>query len=162
MSDDLQSVLDSLAGLIVDGSPHAIALGFKLVSVTPGKAIMLAPYSKDLIGDPETGVLHGGVVTALLDHVCGIAAFSGFGAQDTPATLDLRIDYMRPATPGQDLIAEAECVRAHGLMAFVRATAHDGDAENPVAIAQAAFMITKASVAAHDRTRKSMEDGQKA
>jgi uncharacterized protein (TIGR00369 family) len=161
MSDDLQATLDSLAGLIVDGSAHAVALGFQLVSVTPGKAIMQAPYSEDLVGDPETGVLHGGVVTALLDHACGIAAFAGFGARDTPATLDLRIDYMRPAIPGKALIAEASCVRAHGLMAFVRATAHDGDVEDPVAIAQAAFMITKASVAAQERARKSFEGGEK-
>lgn len=159
MSDDLQATLDSIAPLIVDGSPHAVALGFKLESVTPGAAVMRAPYSKDLVGDPETGVLHGGVVTALLDHVCGIAAFSGFGASDTPATLDLRIDYMRPAEPGRDIIAEAASLRAHGLVAFVRATAHDGDPDDPVAIAQAAFMITKASVAAQERARKAIENG---
>ena len=121
---------------------------------------MRAPYREDLIGDPETGVLHGGVVTALLDHACGIAAFSGLGAMDTPATLDLRIDYMRPATPGRDVIAEAECQRSEGLIIFVRASAHDGDPDDPVAIAQAAFMITKASQAAHDRAKKAIERGE--
>lgn len=159
MAEDLQATLNAVAELIVDGSPHAVALGFKLESVTPDCAIMRAPYSEDLVGDPETGVLHGGVVTALLDHVCGIAAFAGFGASDTPATLDLRIDYMRPAEPGKDIIATASSLRAHGLVAFVRATAHDGDPDDPVAIAQAAFMITKASKAAQDRARKAVQEG---
>lgn len=159
MTDDIQAQLEALAPLLVDGSPHAQALGFKLESLGPGRAVMRAPYSEDLIGDPETGVLHGGVITALLDHVCGIAAFAGFGAKDTPATLDLRIDYMRPAEPGKDVIAEAVSLRSHGLVAFVRATAHDGDIDDPVAIAQAAFMITKVSQEAQERVRKSFENG---
>lgn len=156
MDDDIQHRLDTIAPLIVDGSPHAVALGFRIDRLTPGKAAMSAPYSEALIGDPETGTLHGGVITALLDHVCGMAAFGGLGAKDTPATLDLRIDYMRPARPGLDIHAEAECLKSHGLVAFVRATAHDGDIEDPVAIAQAAFMITRASKAAQERAMKAM------
>lgn len=156
MDDDIQARLDSLAPLIVEGSPHAVALGFRIDALTPGKAAMSAPYDSRFIGDPETGTLHGGVITALLDHVCGLAAFGGFGAKDTPATLDLRIDYMRPARPGQDVFAVAECLKSHGLVAFVRATAHDGDIEDPVAIAQAAFMITRASKAAQERALKAM------
>ena len=50
--------------------------------------------------------------------------------------------------------AEARSLKSHGLVAFVRATAHDGDPEDPVAIAQAAFMITKASKAAQERARR--------
>lgn len=158
--DDLQALLDELAPLLVDGSPHAVALGLKLVSLTPGQAVMCAPYSPALIGDPHSGILHGGVITALLDHVCGLAAFSGFGGHDTPATLDLRLDYMRPARPGLDVTAEAVCLKSHGLVAFVRATAHDGDIDDPVATAQAAFMITRASQAAQDRAMTALRNGQ--
>jgi uncharacterized protein (TIGR00369 family) len=159
MSESLQDLLNRLAPLIVDGSPHAQALGLALDGLGPGRATMRAPYNKELIGDPETGVLHGGVVTALLDHACGVAAFSGLGAKETPATLDLRIDYMRPAEPGKDIIAEAECVRAHGLIAFVRASAHDGDESDPVATAQAAFMVTRPSQQAAERVRKAIATG---
>jgi len=160
MAESLQDLLNRLAPLLVDGSPHAMALGFTLEGLGPGNAQMRAPYREDLVGDPETGVLHGGVVTALLDHACGIAAFSGLGANDTPATLDLRIDYMRPAEPGKDVVAEAECVRAHGLIAFVRAIAHDGDESDPVASAQAAFMVTRPSSEAAAKARKAIETGQ--
>ena len=159
MTPERQKFLDDLALLLVDGSPHAVALGFKVDKVGEGDATMRLPYQEALVGDPETGVIHGGAVTALLDHVCGLAAFTGFGGEDTPATLDLRIDYMRPAEPGKDIIAEAVSLRSHGLVCFVRATAHDGDDGDPVAIAQAAFMITNASKAAQDRARKVIEDG---
>tara|TARA_R110000868_G_scaffold5138_1_gene31736 strand:+ start:15693 stop:16196 length:504 start_codon:yes stop_codon:yes gene_type:complete len=158
--ENLQALLDELAPLLVDGSPHAVALGLTLVSLKPGLAVMRAPYSPDLVGDPESGILYGGVITALLDHVCGLAAFSGFGGQNTPATLDLRLDYMRPAKPGLDVTAEAVCLKSHGLVAFVRATAHDGDIDDPVATAQAAFMLTKASKAAQDRAVKAIQDGR--
>ena len=160
MSQDIQSLLDELGPLVVDGSPHARALGLKLDKLTPGTATMRVSYREDLIGDPETGTLHGGVITALLDHACGVAAFSGFGAQTSPATLDLRIDYMRPARPNMDVIAEAICLRSHGLIAFVRATAHDGDIDDPVAIAQAAFMISKASAAAEERAKRAIARGE--
>jgi len=159
MPESLQQLLNRLAPLIVDGSPHAQALGLALDGLGPGRATMRAPYREDLIGDPETKVMHGGVVTALLDHACGVAAFSGLGAKETPATLDLRIDYMRPAEPGKDIIAEAECIRAHGLIAFVRATAHDGDESDPVATASAAFMVTRPSQQAAERVKKAIETG---
>lgn len=160
MTDDIQQRLETLAPLIVDGSPHAVALGLTIVSLTARETVMRAPYRDDLIGDPETGTLHGGVITALLDHACGIAAFAGFGASDTPSTLDLRIDYMRPARPGCDITAIADSLKCHGLVSFVRAIAHDGDPEDPVALAQAAFMISGTSKAAHDRAMDRIAQGK--
>ncbi|KAA5803321.1 PaaI family thioesterase [Alkalicaulis satelles] len=160
MSQDLQSRLDQLAPLLVAGSPHAADLGFTLDAVSPGKAVVRAPYRDDLIGDPETGVMHGGVVTALLDHAAGTAAFAGLGGDKALATLDLRIDYMRPAKPGCDVIAEAHTVKVSGLIAFVSAIAHDGDRTDPVATAHAAFMVSRVSQEAADRVRADIEAGR--
>jgi uncharacterized protein (TIGR00369 family) len=159
MSDDIQAHLDSLRPFLVDGSPHAAALGFQLETITPNGASIRAPYREDLIGDPETRVLHGGVVTALLDHACGMAAFAAMGGKKANATLDLRLDYMRPARPGEDVLAEAECVKVSGLFAFVSAIAHDGNRDDPVARATAAFMVTKAGEAAAKRARAELKAG---
>lgn len=159
MSDDLQARLDELAPLLVDGSPHAVDLGLKLEAISPGRAILRAAYRDDLVGDPDTGVMHGGVVTALLDHACGTAAFAGLGGDKATATLDLRLDYMRPATPGRDVIAEAQTIKVSGLIAFVSAIAHDGDRLDPVATAHAAFMVTKVSQEAARRAREELENG---
>jgi uncharacterized protein (TIGR00369 family) len=159
MSDDLQARLDQLAPLLVAGSPHAVDLGFTLEAIRPGEAVMRAAYRDDLVGDPETGVMHGGVVTALLDHASGTAAFAGLGGDKATATLDLRLDYMRPATPGLDVIAEAHTVKVSGLIAFVSAVAHNGDIDDPIATAHAAFMVTRVSQDAADRARSQIEDG---
>ena len=159
MSKTLQERLDALAGLLVAGSPHAVDLGFELVTVKPGEAVIRVPYREDLVGDPETGVMHGGVVTALLDHTAGIAAFAGFGGDKAMATLDLRLDYMRPARPGRDVVAEAKTVKVSGLFAFVSAKAHDDDPDDPVATAHAAFMVNKVSEAAAEQAKAEIAKG---
>ena len=136
--------LREIARHMVETVPQASALGFKLLSVEPSRGSIFTPWREDLVGDPDTGVIAGGVVTALLDHVCGLAIISTARDATTPfstATLDLRIDYMRPAAPRADITASAHCYKLTRTIAFVRAVAHDGDPEDPVATAQAAFAL---------------------
>ncbi len=128
--------------VMVDGTPHANAIGMKFVAVDKGRATLSLPYNTALIGDPRSRVLAGGAVTTLLDQACGLAAMAGFDALGPIATLSLRIDYQRAATPGETVIAEAICYKTTRNVAFIRAVAHDGNEEDPVATAQACFMVT--------------------
>ena len=127
---------------MMQATPHAGALGFEVVEISPERAVMRAAWKPEMVGDPTTGVIAGGVVTTLIDHVCGLAVSAARqGGMGAIATLDLRIDYLRPAGERQGLTATASCYRLTRSVAFVRAEAHDGQGETPVATAQAAFML---------------------
>ncbi|KPQ07684.1 MAG: hypothetical protein HLUCCA12_04610 [Rhodobacteraceae bacterium HLUCCA12] len=134
----------SPAQRFVEAIPHAKALGMTLDEIGDGKAVMSMPYDERFIGDPATGVISGGAVSALMDTCCGGAVLAHPKASAT-ATLDLRIEYMRAATPGQRIIAKAECFHVTRTVAFLRAVAHDEDSLAadglPVATATGAFTL---------------------
>jgi len=115
--------------------------GLQLDHAAPGEAWSSLPYRPVFVGDTETGVLHGGVVTVLLDETCGMAVLLALGGGQGIATLDLRIDYHKPATPGLAIKAHSICYHVTHSIAFVRATAYQDSEDNPVATATACFMI---------------------
>jgi uncharacterized protein (TIGR00369 family) len=138
---DRSDIMHNMAQAMSQGSPHARMLGFDLINLEGGVAVMKAPYKDIMVGNPDTGVIAGGVVTALLDHCCGAAVHLVLTEYKTIATLDLRIDYMRAAKPQMPIFARAECYKTTRSIAFVRAIAYDESPDDPVAAAQAAFMI---------------------
>ncbi len=104
--------------------------------------LLQVPYREDLIGEPDTGVLAGGVITTLLDTTCGWAVALELQEMTSIATLDLRIDYMRAARPRETLQAQAECYKLGRSIAFVRGLAYETDPADPVAAAQGTFIVS--------------------
>jgi uncharacterized protein (TIGR00369 family) len=121
--------------------PHNKALGMEIVDLRPREAVFRLPYDERLVGNPDTGVLHGGVITALLDGTSGAAVFASLADMVPIATLDLRIDYLRPAEAGKPVTAHATCYKLGHNVAFTRATAYHDDPEDPIAHSVGTFMI---------------------
>jgi uncharacterized protein (TIGR00369 family) len=132
------------------GTALSMALGFETLGDRP--CAMRAPFREHLVGDPAVGALAGGVIFALLDQTCGMAIDLALRARaeaegrapgpSSMATLDFRLDHVRPPRAGASVTGEAECLRLTGDVAVVRAWAYEDDPADPVAAAQAAFMLT--------------------
>jgi uncharacterized protein (TIGR00369 family) len=122
-------------------SVYGAISGLQLDRAAPAEAWSSLPYRPVFVGDIATGVLHGGVVTAMLDESCGMAVQLALDGTRAIATLDLRIDYQKPATPGLAIRAHSICYRVTRSIAFVRATAYQESEDDPVATATACFMV---------------------
>jgi len=142
-SEQVLRLLENVARFV----PHNQAIGLRFSSVVDGRVTLALPYDEKLVGNPLTGVLHGGAITALLDAACGLAVYVKLGTPVPIATLDLRIDYLRPATPGKEVHGRAECFKATRSVAFVRCEAfhpRGGRGEGDlVAVANGTFILSR-------------------
>ncbi|SFI20759.1 PaaI family thioesterase [Jannaschia pohangensis] len=135
---------DRAARQFIAALPHCRALSMQVEAVAEGMAEISMPWAEAIVGDPRTGVVHGGAVSALMDTSGGAAVLSHPTAPLGTATMDLRIDYMRAATPHQKITARAVCHHVTRSIAFVRAEAFDEDRDKgPVAVANGAFTLDR-------------------
>lgn len=102
------------------------------------------PWHPDLVGDADSGVLASGPIIALMDMATSFSVWQKKGRFVPHATLDLRVDYLRPATPGRTVIGRGECYRLTRAISFIRGMAHDGDAADPLAHVAGTFMNVEA------------------
>lgn len=124
--------------------PYNAWLGLRAEDVGPpgeGRIVLRLPFRAELVGNPVTGVLHGGPISAAMDAACGAAVFLSLRAPRRIATLDLRLDYLRGAPPGADIFFRAECYRLTHQIAFTRGVADLGDETTPLATSAGTFMI---------------------
>lgn len=133
--------LRELGQRFMRGVPHNKALGLELRAMSDARAELLLPYDPRLVGNPETGVLHGGAISALMDACCGAAVFQALQKPMAIATLDLRIDYLKPAAPGRAVIARAHCYKVTRHVAFVRGVAFLDSEDDPIATSAGTFML---------------------
>jgi uncharacterized protein (TIGR00369 family) len=121
---------------------HGGLIGLRYVTHGDDWAELAIHYDERLIGDESTGVLASGPILALMDMATSMSIWIKQKRFRAQATLDLRVDYLRPATPGKAVIGRGECYRITRSVAFIRGQAHDGDPDDPVAHVAGTYMFT--------------------
>ncbi len=119
---------------------HCQVLGMSVQGGDSRGLTLRLPYGAHIVGNPDTGVIHGGAITTLMDTTCGISTVCVLPEFEICPTLDLRIDYMHPAEPGKDVFGFAECYRVTHNVIFTRGYAYQDDPEQPIAHVVGTFM----------------------
>jgi uncharacterized protein (TIGR00369 family) len=124
---------------------HGALTGIIYRAHGPDWVEMELPYRDTLVGDAETGILASGPIFTLMDMVTSLSIWIRTNRFRPQATLDMRVDYLRPAEPGKSVIGRGECYKITKSIGFVRGEAHDGDPLHPIAHVAGTFMFTDAA-----------------
>ena len=119
---------------------HGAALGLDYRAHGEDWVELALPWAEELVSIPATGVIATGAIVSLIDTCSGTAVWTRMGEFRPVVTLDLRLDYLRPAAKGETVIARCDCYKLTRHVAFVRGIAHGGDPERPIAHSAATFM----------------------
>lgn len=120
---------------------HGQALGLEFRDEGEDWVELALPWKEQLVGVPETGVLASGAIVSLLDTCGGASVWQALGHFQPVVTIDLRLDYLRPALKGETVIARCRVDKMTRQIAFVSGVAHTGDENRPVARAVGTFML---------------------
>ena len=132
---------------IFELSPFLQFLDMRFEVVEDGRVVMRVVFRPELIGNPELPALHGGVISALLDTCGGAAVWTRIAPEDRVSTVDLRVDYLRPAGPG-DLLGEAGVVRVGNRVGVTELRAwQPGAKDKPVAVGRGVYNVHRRGAA---------------
>ncbi|KDN13006.1 hypothetical protein BGI40_08490 [Snodgrassella communis] len=117
-------------------------------------------WRDELIENTDSGNIHGGVITTLVDmaSACSLAAL--FQQFETTATLDMRIDYLKQPTAHQSIHVRAHCYKHEGQIAFIRSHCFQEDENQPFALGMATFIHTPLSETEKQALQKYLQQEQ--
>jgi len=121
---------------------HGGALGISYADHGADWVELGLDYREKLIGVPESGIIASGPIISLMDMALSMAIWVKLDRFRPQATLDMRIDYLRPATPDRKIFGRGECYAVTRSVGFTRGLAHNGDPADPVAHVAATYMFT--------------------
>jgi len=99
-------------------------------------------WREDLVADPNTGILASAVIISLMDNATSMSIWTKLGEFRPQATMDLRIDYLRPSPSGKRVYGRGICYHLTNSIGFVRGFAHNGNPDEPLAHASGTFIRT--------------------
>ena len=143
--DELERRLAFVRRLMGETIPFNRVLGIQVLEIGQGRAVFAVPFRPELIGDPERPAIHGGVLSAVADAAGGCAVWTTIGENDRISTIDLRVDYLRPAKPAL-FHAVANVLRVGNRVGVANVVVfHPGSPGEPVAEAKGVYSVKRAS-----------------
>lgn len=119
---------------------HCQVLNMEVHCVDEESITLSLPYSPTIVGNPQTGAIHGGAITTLMDTALGMATLCALPEFEVCPTLDLRIDYMSSGVADQTVFGQAQCYRVSRDVIFIRGTAYQSGPGQPIAQVVGTYM----------------------
>ncbi len=118
-------------------------LGIKLLAIDDGYAKLHVPFKPELVGDPRSQVLHGGVISTAMDSAGGAVGMTTLvSEQDVIQTIDIRVDYLQPAR-SNDLIVEGKIARSGVRILVTSMVAYDKEGESAIAEGKGVYNVRR-------------------
>jgi uncharacterized protein (TIGR00369 family) len=134
-------------------------MALKIEEVSKEGVLVRMPFNPDFCVDRNQTLLHGSILTALLDSVFGLANLIAIEGISAMATLDLRVDYLRAAQSRADVIVRAHCFRATRHICFNSGSIwFDQHEDEEIARGTASFALTRGEIGLYDALLK--EEGR--
>ncbi|MEZ4287326.1 MAG: PaaI family thioesterase [Polyangiales bacterium] len=127
-----------LSGLVSE-IPYMKMTGIEM-NVLDNDVVGTMRYSDQLLGNARAHALHGGTLGALLESTSIFKLLWDAETSALPKTINITVQYLRSATQ-VDTFARAEFIRKGRRVAVVRALAWQEYPDQPVAIANAHFLL---------------------
>lgn len=109
---------------------HSTRLNMQVLEALEDRVTVRMPYSEDLVGNPDTGVIHGGAIFTLIDQAGGLANCCRlFPEFELTPTIDMRVDHLRAPRPGRGILCYSHCYRLSEHVAFVSSRVFEEEAE---------------------------------
>ncbi|HEU5478388.1 MAG TPA: PaaI family thioesterase [Candidatus Tumulicola sp.] len=117
-----------------DHAPHAwekergnfvLLLDLKLEKVERGMAVMRMPFRQEITN--LSGGVHGGAIVSLCDTAFYVALASIYGREQDTTTVALQCNFLAPARPPHDLVAEARVLKAGRRVVYGEVNVRSGD-----------------------------------
>lgn len=98
--------------------PQCQALQMAALEADDQRVLFTVPFAENLVGNARKRLIHGGVISTLLDTACGSVVICSLPRFEMCPTLDLRIDHLRPAVADKPLYCEARVVKVTPQIVF--------------------------------------------
>ena len=134
--------------IIEERVPFHKLLGLKLESVEHGRAALRIEFQEQLIGNFMARILHGGVISTVLDTAGGLSVLSMLDVAQQRrgiGTVDMRVDFLRPGK-GRHFVGRSEVIRPGRILVSTRMEMVN-DEGTLIAIGQAIYRVSTSETA---------------